>query len=261
MTVLDLDLDFFLNDIENNRPIFSEERLNDAEYHPWGEDNFRRFLEERCGLSREKKILGRVIRHHHQAFHFWRELVGQGRLATPFRIVHGDAHADLGQPARGWDYLMGRVLHRPPAKRGRIKTGQDHLNPGNYLIFAVGAEWVQEIIFVTHPLWDGRDLPGLYFQNLDPKTKILHLRKYNPIDIDKFARSTGSLAEYPFDLVGHAVPLAIIPGEEFRWEEKFDVALLCQSPGFTPKSADQLIPVFREYIQEDKGRSKVKRTS
>ena len=34
----------------------------------------------------------------YEVFFFWRELVLEGELATPFTIVHVDAHADLGSP-------------------------------------------------------------------------------------------------------------------------------------------------------------------
>lgn len=59
MKILDIDMDFFLDNIahwENGL-----DRLNDAEYKPWLEEEFREFLEKRCLLSRKNPIKGRFI--------------------------------------------------------------------------------------------------------------------------------------------------------------------------------------------------------
>ena len=106
-----LDLDFFLDDIPHDWAIFSEERLSDDEFQPWTAERFRQFLEEHCGLSQGKKIPGRIVTHHHEVFAFWKELLmASGWLTTPFRVVHVDGLADLGQSPKGWDNLLGNVL-------------------------------------------------------------------------------------------------------------------------------------------------------
>ena len=47
------------------------------------------------------------------------------------------------------------------------------------------------------------------------------------------------------------VELLIIPTiENVRFEGDFDYAVLAQSPNYTPKSADFIMDVFREYIEE-----------
>ncbi len=95
MRILDLDLDFFLDNIAH----WEEEdgsRLSDTQYSPWTEEEVRGFLEKQCGLSPNAQINGRFITHHHEAFLFWRELILKEQLTTPFEIVHVDAHSDTG---------------------------------------------------------------------------------------------------------------------------------------------------------------------
>ena len=92
MRVLNIDLDFFLNDIA----YFSHDkiRLSSDEYRPWSEIELRFFLEHNCGLS--QPIPGKIIVHHHDAFPFWRSLIEKNQLNYPFELVHIDGHADLG---------------------------------------------------------------------------------------------------------------------------------------------------------------------
>ena len=47
------------------------------------------------------------------------------------------------------------------------------------------------------------------------------------------------------------VPFTIIPTiEGVNYNGDFDFVLLAQSPNYTPESADFIMDVFREYIQE-----------
>lgn len=48
------------------------------------------------------------------------------------------------------------------------------------------------------------------------------------------------------------VPFCIIPKvEHVRFDGNFDFAVLAQSPNYTPASADFIIDIFREYIDEE----------
>ena len=47
------------------------------------------------------------------------------------------------------------------------------------------------------------------------------------------------------------VELLIIPTiEDVKFDGKFDYAVMAQSPNYTPVSADFILDIFREYIEE-----------
>ena len=47
------------------------------------------------------------------------------------------------------------------------------------------------------------------------------------------------------------VELLIIPSiEDVKFSGEFDYAVLAQSPNYTPESADFIMDIFREYIDE-----------
>jgi hypothetical protein len=48
-----------------------------------------------------------------------------------------------------------------------------------------------------------------------------------------------------------AVPFIRISTDKYDASEPFDYAVLCQSPGYTPRTSDALIPIIGEYIQFD----------
>jgi hypothetical protein len=66
-SVLDLDLDFFLNHRVDHRSD-NGPRLRDDEFHPWPADSVRSLLESQCCLSTDKPIPGRFVEHHDGAF-------------------------------------------------------------------------------------------------------------------------------------------------------------------------------------------------
>jgi hypothetical protein len=139
--VLDIDLDFFLNDVH----YFSQNncRLSSEDYKPWSADKVVAFLENNCGINRQNKIRGKIVTHHQEAFFYWRQLVINRDIKVPFDVVHIDAHADLGLGDAGWVYLMGELLHKKLNERIYPKEGSKGLNAGNYLAFAIACRWVK----------------------------------------------------------------------------------------------------------------------
>lgn len=87
-----LDLDFFQQDVFAQINDYGD-RLDSSRTKAWNKERFVNYL-GRIGLKKEK-IKGRIFRHHHEAFYFWRELILEGYLEVPFDVVHIDAHADL----------------------------------------------------------------------------------------------------------------------------------------------------------------------
>lgn len=244
MRILDIDLDFFLSGIAHFVSD-NEERLNDDYYKPWDEESVRQFLEKNCGLSRLKPVKGRLIQHHDEAYYFWRELITHNKLKVPFEVVHVDAHADLGLGDASWVYILSDLLRLPPEERINPKTtGIDGLSYGNYLAFAIANRWVRQLTFVLHPEWDN-DLPFSILKDFSDRSNAIQLKLYNrdDVNVDKIRKAI-PLAVEP------EVPLHMVKGSEFQSNEPFSYVVLCQSPGYTPASADKLLNVIAEYIDQ-----------
>ena len=185
MRVLDIDLDFFLDEITEaadpgeRRPSGPDGRPHSEGDIPWREKEVIEFLENRCGLSDEEPIKGHVVKHHHEAFYYWRELIQKGELTTPFEVVHVDAHADLGMGDPNWDYLVSEVLQRADSDRA-TDLDEERFGCANYLAFAVACRWLKKLTYVYHSTCnEGQgpiDLLHYHFKEFNPKTNTLQLK-------------------------------------------------------------------------------------
>ena len=118
MWVLDLDLDFFL---DNCCPLAPKgERPSSSCASPWTEREVVSFLENGLGLDTAHPIPGRITETHDGALAFWKERMDAGRLDKPFSVVHVDAHADLGIGKPGPGFVLNNVLGIPPKERDDI---------------------------------------------------------------------------------------------------------------------------------------------
>ena len=63
MKILDLDMDYFMNRIASDISEFTVERLPEEDYGDcvWEKDSIIAFLENNLGLSKNKKIKGRIV--------------------------------------------------------------------------------------------------------------------------------------------------------------------------------------------------------
>lgn len=118
MRVIDIDLDFFLNDVPNWPP---NPRLSDDEFTPWNEADVRpifkpelRAFDAKAGSPGGCPDKGT---RDEAFFHVWKQLIADRTLTTPFEIVHIDSHADLGCGSGGHIYLMSNLLFQPIADR------------------------------------------------------------------------------------------------------------------------------------------------
>jgi len=244
MDILDLDLDFFLDMLSDSKD--DGKRLDKSVYHPWNKDLVIKFLENRCGLSRTKPINGSIVERHHESFFYWRALILAKKLATPFEVVHIDAHSDLGICDWGFIYLMGELLHLPLEERIYPKVDDVFaLNEGNYIAFAVACRWISKITFVLHPKWksDG-DLLDLHFKDFDVTSPFLQLKKYLKSDIYRLG-ATGKLKPLA---VEPPLPFKMIPYLEYENNKPFSYMILSHSPDYTPETSDELIPIIRNYM-------------
>lgn len=99
MKVLDLDKDYFMDCFASGIAESTDTRLSEEDYsdYVWEEHRVREFIENNLGLSKSKKVKGRIVRGHNETLFFWHELVKNNSLKIPFEVVHVDSHADLGQ--------------------------------------------------------------------------------------------------------------------------------------------------------------------
>ncbi|MFC1906927.1 UPF0489 family protein [Chloroflexota bacterium] len=232
MQFLDLDLDFFLDDITYGGNSDSE-RLG-SEYKPWSISRVRRFLENRCGLSFEQPVPGRTVYDHDEIFDFWSELIKSTRLQAPFEVTHVDAHSDLW--LGGGIYMVSEFLHINVEDR-LVRLKREKVDSGNYLAFALACRWVKSLVWV--PLRKNfDDLPSWDFNR---KSSLIQMKKRECIN---------GLPIRDLPVVGSepAIPLKIIPWRQFTAQGPFKYLGLSRSPSFTPLDSDELVPVIEEYM-------------
>ena len=76
------------------------------------------------------------------------------------------------------------------------------------------------------------------------RTKTMEMPEYDPSDAYKKKYLEGAIKD-------PEVELLIIPTiEDVEFDGNFDYAVMAQSPNYTPASADFILDIFREYIEE-----------
>lgn len=254
MRVLDIDLDFFLHRKATHISITNTKRLGKKEYRCWTKKDTVRFLEERCGLSSTNKIPGKVFTHHDEVFYFLKGLQQKNNSELQFSIDHVDAHADLGMGDTSYRFIASDILHRTVSDRSDIQVfnGYEGLSAGNYLAFAIACRWISGLNYINKTEWQN-DLPIFLFRNLNPATNVIELKKFHGYQIDQMISSGDfykkALEIQPLELEP-AVPFKKIDYNSFLSDGKYDYIFLTQSPAYTPASADQLIPLIKNYIEE-----------
>lgn len=237
MRVLDLDLDFFLQDCCPLAPI--GERPTLAGHAPWPVETVRAFLEMQCGLSPAHPTPGAIFPTHDCALEFWQRRMAEGRLPAPFHVTHVDAHSDLGIGYPGTGFVRNGVLPMQLDKRcdiGRYRA-QKQLDEANYLLFAIAFRYVAALDNVRNP----RSRP-------DVPQEILVPGRADAIRLDSFAArlmesKNGSEPLVPFHVY-----------EDYRTfssDAAYDFVTLAISPRYAPAAADALVPVIGAYIAEE----------
>jgi hypothetical protein len=246
--VLDLDLDFFVNPATHF--VSGNRRLAEEHYTSASIEAVERFLEERCGLSQTRRIPGRFCEEHVAAFDIWREWIDAGTITNPFEVVHVDAHADMGLGDPSWTYLLSDILALPVSHRSDPKRGWEGLNSGSYLAFAIANRWLSSLqyVFPAHAAnIDGypTDVHTVFFRDEDWVHGPIELPHYSQAQLDELLMLTRNPPE-PL-CWEPPIPNKYTTGENF-YSEGFTHMILAQSRGFTPASADALIPVIRSYF-------------
>ena len=231
MRVLDLDMDFFLSDPCPLAPL--GERPQESCCRVWSDAEIIRFLEEQCGLSREKPVPGAIFDTHDKALDFWAARLGDGSLAAPFEVVHVDTHSDLAFGPPGTNFVLNVVLSRLPGQRAAITAYHDavELDEANYLLFALAFRWISRLAYVRNPK-SHQDIPK---QLLDADGNI-HLRSF----ISRMMENrNGNEPVIPFDVYDDYT--------QFH-QTGYDFVTMAQSPRYAPASADRIMDIVRQYI-------------
>ena len=130
---------------------------------------------------------------------------------------------------------------------------------GDYLLFAVAYRWISKIIYCANPNGEKNDYLLDTLKNFeekyiwdDPVENTIQLL-YNPdMDFPQYDDYTHVKKEYIAKSKAEPeVLLIIIPTiEAVKYDGNFDYVVMAQSPNYTPASADFIIDILREYIEE-----------
>ena len=231
MRVLDLDMDFFLSDPCPLAPL--GERPDESCASMWSEEEIVRFLEEQCGLSRERPVPGAIFDTHDKALDYWQARLDEGSLQAPFEVVHVDTHSDLAFGPPGTGYVLNVVLSRLPAQRADIALYRKgvELDEANYLLFALAFRWISRLAYVRNPK-SHQDIPR---QLLDAEGNI-RLRSFIS---QMMEGKNGPEPVIPFDVY-----------EDYRQFQQtgYDFVTMAQSPRYAPRSADRIMEIVGRYV-------------
>lgn len=254
MKILDIDMDYFLDYPVNYRSHSLDERVDDIECEKsvWSEERVRTFLEKNLGLSKDKKIKGRIVKGHNESLFFWKELIDKKQIVPPFSVVHIDSHADLGCGSiGGLLYVLDELIYWPVDIRIRYCYDEFEVDGkfygidiGDYLLFAIAYRWISDLTYCGNPHHDSGDVPS---QILIKKLPNYKFKKTISTSIKIVPRniSDRNLVDEP------EILFTIIPNEEdVKYTGNFDYAVMAQSPNYTPGNADYIMDVFKEYIDE-----------
>lgn len=263
MNILDIDLDFFLNGRiqRRNDDIFN--RPDGFGIVPWSKDEVLNFLNSKLNVN--GIFPGYIFVSHDELFYKLKDLIEKDKLDKPFNLVHVDAHSDLGM-GFDWKYLHSTFLDLPVIERHNAKGGDDGINYGNFVSFALGCRWISTLDLVINKNWHD-DIPRKLLSKktfeIAKKKSIQDCLPYGDykfeIELQKIDENVIEDIVYKqinfFDVckkIGEpTIPLNIITIEKLsnRYSKmKWDYIFLTHSPGYVPSSADYLLQQIGNFI-------------
>ena len=264
MKLLDIDLDFFLDEISQCCDS-DQDRLPEKSIGVRSETYLRNFLEKHLGLSSLHKLPATLVDSHDRVLD---EIVSLG-FGDRHWVVHVDAHGDMGYNTHAQDRLI-YMAKKPMDCRRSISLDvyrnedceteyHDELNEGNYLLYAVFLDLLERIDYVYHEennRWSsGMDLPYLCVPNIeDDRRRTIKIPRLSE-SCDLSEPSTRMSFPYRYELPeskSAGVPLALVDPDECSYPGDFDYVFLAQSKKYTPPEADVLLGVFAEYLNFEK---------
>lgn len=126
-------------------------------------------------------------------------------------------------------------------------------------MWAIAYRFISSVIYCANPNGDNDDYPWEILKDFPkeyivdkPVKKIIQLKYnasmkmplYHSSDYYKKSYLNGAILEPEVDFL-------IIPTiKDVKFTGDFDYAVMAQSPNYTPASADFILDIFREYIDE-----------
>ncbi len=215
-------------------------------------------------MSKNHRIPGRIVCGHNEALFFWEALISKGKLSDPFEVIHVDSHADLGLGDGSGDFLQSMFLSLPIDTRRKIRNYEfcddiKGISIGDYLLWAIAYRLVSSVTYCANPngdkndyLWDTlKDFHEEYIWD-KPIRNTIQLKFNRLMDMPRYNSSDAYKKRYLDGAIKDPeVELLIIPTvEDVKFAGDFDYAVMAQSPNYTPASADFIMDIFREYIEE-----------
>lgn len=236
--ILDIDLDFFLEDCCDLA--LPGERPDVRDHEPWEEKRVCSFLEDNCGLNSNKPIPGRIFETHDSALCFWAELIDSGFITPPFHVTHVDAHSDLGIGKPGPGFVLNNVISMKPYMRPDIKRYYEmhQLDEANYLLFAIAFRFISSLDNIRNPK-SRPDIPAFAYKN-ELGSDYTHIQ-LSSFASKLFEASNGKEPCIPFKVYDDY--------KAFKSEAEYDFISLAISPRYSPKEADALIEPISRYIR------------
>jgi uncharacterized protein UPF0489 len=261
VNVLDIDLDFFLDRSVSHRDDDPENRPDDYGAVPWSVEETTRFVEQSLNVRCDSA--GAVVQSHHEVFYEWNRRIEADDLATPFKLVHVDAHSDLGLGTISWPYLHSEFLDLKVDEMPIARQGVEGINFASFLAFALGCRWIAEVDFVINHAWHD-DIPRYLLSNdsnalveqkgawgvlpygdYSLEIELMQMPKWDP------RTSTWEPMDVRRSVGEPVIPFNIITVENLgaRYENtKWDYVFVSHSPGYVPSYADHLLHVVGNYI-------------
>lgn len=249
MIVLNIDLDFFLDNIPYGSGR-DKGRKPSEEFKVWEEAKVIEFIEKNFSLRIDKKIRGRIIEHHEEAFYYLRELIINGELEIPFKLLHVDAHFDMGYfPDGSWKYIVEVYLKKPYLEKIYPENQRDygkyaHFGCGNYLLYILANGWLSSIDYFYHPKLEEFDFPPMFTKIVDRTNKIFKVG----LGIVDGVRVTEKNIYDTIEEIKYESYVKTIGYKEENMYSNIDYVIVSKSPQFTPVESDKLLDVFSRYI-------------
>lgn len=233
MRMLDIDMDFFQTGIHCFKND-SDNFLADENIEVWENKKIIDFLENSCGLNKNNKIKGRIVKHHAEAYSFWKGIINDCKYIVPFEVTHIDAHSDLAYsssvPFHKFIKSLDSKESQEELSNGTIfESKEDLIDSGNYLLAAVINGWVERVKYVYHPDLDYIDV----FEHIVENIKPGKLFRFN-------------FCEY---IKQKNIYLETISPTEFSNNERYDYATIALSPPYVKKEMESRLYVIKEYIE------------
>lgn len=246
MNILDIDLDFFLNNRAIGDSIAPKgRRLPFLKYRRWGRKEVKSFFENNCGLIPNRQIPLFVIKDHHYVLRIALE-----KGFNDINLYHVDAHHDLYCTKSPWFYNQYTNQQVEVREKMALSMGMEYVNEGNYIGFLLACEKLSSVKYITNFKYGWqKDRPcRMFCKNFDENGSFLQIpRSKKNYCFEKLDNPYDKIDHIEF--IGKSVPFDVIDSAHFTCKSMlFDCAFLSCSPEYTPRSSDKLIPIIKSYF-------------